>query len=83
MNTQTTKELEIQMKNFAERHFTKPSDCKNLEQIQFYISELCLKIKEFETRFQYVPQVAYVLLNQYNMRQNAFVSERFRMRQFV
>jgi hypothetical protein len=76
-------ELDKQMRVFAERNFEKPTDCKNLEQIQYYISELCLKIREFESRFQYVPETAYLLLNQYNMRQNAFVSERFRMRQYV
>jgi len=77
MKTTNYQELEKQIKTFADRHFEKPSDCRNQEQIRFYINELCDKIREFEARFQYVPQNAYSLLNQYNTAHNSFVAKVF------
>jgi hypothetical protein len=72
------KKLENDLKAFASRNFIKPSECRNLEQIRFYVRELCLKIEEFENRFNYVPGYAYTLLAQYNLRQNGIINTEFR-----
>ena len=53
--------VDVEMKLFATRNFDRPSDCRNLEQIRYYVKELCLKIEECEGRFHYVPHFAYSL----------------------
>ncbi len=72
------KKVDTDLRLFATRNFVRPSECKNLEQIRFYVKELCLKIDELEARYNYVPQTAYSLLAQYNLRQNALISVDFR-----
>lgn len=69
--------LEVALKEFTSRNFEKPDKCKNLGQIRYYIRELCLKIEEYETKFQYVPECAYSLLSQYNLVQNSLIYEDF------
>ena len=71
------KEVDIELKNFTTRNFEKPDDCKDLEQIRFYVRELCQKIEELEKRFEYVPNSAYSLLAQYNSQQNTILSKDF------
>lgn len=71
------KKVDNELKNFTSRNFEKPSDCKDLEQIRFYVRELCLKIEELEKRFEYVPSSAYSLLAQYNSRQNSIIGKNF------
>ena len=70
-------EVDHELKKFTTRNFEKPSDCKDLEQIRFYVRELCLKIEELEKRFEYVPSSAYSLLAQYNSKQNSIVNKDF------
>ena len=72
------KKIEMDLKVFTSRNFERPADCRNAEQIRFYVRELCLKIQELESRFNYVPNWAYVLLDQYNSRQNTMVYVDFR-----
>ncbi len=72
------RKLEADLKNFTTRNFERPGDCRNLDQIRFYVSELCLKIDEYERRFNYVPTWAYALLAQYNMVQNSMLHTQFR-----
>lgn len=69
--------LELELKNFTATNFVRPSDCRNLEQIRFYIRELCDKIEEYRKRFNYVPNTAYSLLSQYNSRQNSILYKDF------
>jgi hypothetical protein len=78
MSSLERQEIESSLKVFTNRNFEKPADCKNLEQIRFYVRELCLKIEEMESRFSYVPQWAYSLLAQYNARQNAILQVQFK-----
>lgn len=78
MSTIEKKQLEKDFKRFTSRHFEKPSRCKNLDQIQFYIQELTSKIKELKGRFNYVPDHAYQLLAQYNNTQNTLIHREFR-----
>lgn len=77
MSDYEKKTLDMELKRFASRNFERPADCKNLDQIRFYVRELCLKIEEYEKRFSYVPAQAYSLLAQYNARQNSFISREF------
>ncbi|MFN8343131.1 MAG: hypothetical protein U0V64_15825 [Cyclobacteriaceae bacterium] len=67
------RKLELELKNFTSRNFVRPSDCRNVEQIRFYVKELCDKIQEYESRFSYVPDWAYAMLAQYNSRQNSLI----------
>jgi hypothetical protein len=71
------KKAEHELREFTTRNFEKPADCKDLEQIRFYVRELCLKIEELEKRFEYVPASAYSLLAQYNTQQNLMISKDF------
>jgi hypothetical protein len=65
--------LEMALRTFTSRNFVRPSDCRNIAQIRFYIKELCLKIEEYESRFNYVPEWAYSMLAQYNLVQNKLI----------
>ena len=77
MTTAERKLVETELKNFTTRNFEKPIDCKNLDQIRFYVRELCLKIEELEKKFEYVPNSAYSLLAQYNLKQNTITNKEF------
>ena len=74
MSEYEKKRLEMELRNFTSRNFVRPSDCRDMTQIQFYVRELCMKIEEYESRFKYVPQWAYSLLSQYNLMQNKLIS---------
>ena len=78
MNDYERQKLELELKNFTTRNFEKPSNCRNLDQIRFYVRELCCKIEEYENRFNYVPSLAYSLLAQYNNVQNQMLYVDFR-----
>ena len=69
------KKLEVELRSFTSRNFEKPSECKNLDQIRFYVQELCSKIEEYQNRFSYVPSWAYGLLAQYNALQNSMIEK--------
>ena len=70
--------IEMELRVFTSRNFERPSECRNLEQIRFYVRELCLKIEELEDQFKYVPNWAYSLLAQYNAKQNTLLHMEFR-----
>lgn len=77
MNAIDYKKIEAEFRTFTSRNFEKPADCRNLEQIRFYVQELCQKIEEHELRFNYVPNWAYALLAQYNAKQNGMLHVEF------
>lgn len=77
MTTEAKKKIESDVKSFASRNFVRPAECRNLEQIRFYVRELCLLIEDLETKFDYVPTNAYNLLAQYNTRQNDILNTDF------
>ena len=64
------KEIEAVFSTLANRHFEKPSKCKNMEQIRYYVHELSSKISDYKKEFNYVPNSAYMLLSEYNATQN-------------
>lgn len=74
MGDSERKKIDSDLRIFTTRNFVSPTECRNLEQVRFYVRELCLKIEELETDFNYVPSRAYTLLSQYNMRQNAIIN---------
>jgi len=69
---------EVEFRYFTSKNFEKPSECRDPEQIRFYVQELCSKIEEYQERFNYVPNWAYGLLAQYNAKQNDMVSIDFK-----
>ena len=71
------KSLEVELRAFTSRNFERPADCRNLDQIRFYIRELCGKIDDYQQRFNYVPSMAYNLLAQYNAKQNSIIHKDF------
>ncbi len=77
MNTAEFKKSEIALLDFTKRNFEKPSDCRNVDQIRFYVRELCLKIEDYEKKFNYVPSWAYSLITQYNTVYNKLVYVEF------
>lgn len=77
MTSAAKKKIESDVRSFATRNFVRPAECKNIEQIRFYVKELCLLIEELETKFDYVPANAYNLLAQYNTRQNDMINTSF------
>ncbi len=77
MSNRDKKHLEKQLREFTGRNFVQPSECRNLDQIRFYIQELCLQIEEYRKRFDFVPGIAYALLSQYNSRQNSMLYQDF------
>ena len=78
MSEYERKKIDMELKSFTVKNFEKPADCKNLDQIRFYVKELCLRIEDLESRCHYVPQWAYSLLAQYNARQNSIIHMEFR-----
>lgn len=78
MSSYERKRLEMELRQFASRNFERPSECRNLDQLRFYVRELCLKIEEFQKRFDYVPNSAYALLAQYNEKQNTMLLLEFK-----
>lgn len=73
MNDYERKRIEMELKSFTARNLEKPSECKNLAQLRFYVSELCAKIEEYQSRFNYVPGWVFGLLAQYNAKQNQMI----------
>jgi len=71
------KHLELELRKFTARNFVMPSECRNLDQIRFYIRELCVRIEDYKKRFDYVPATAYYLLSQYNSQQNSMLYRDF------
>lgn len=72
------RKVELELRSFTSRNFESPSACRNLDQIRFYVQELCGKIEEYQNRFNYVPNWAYSLLAQYNARQNSMIHLEFK-----
>lgn len=78
MNDFERKKIEMELRSFTSKNFERPADCRNKEQIRYYIRELGLKIQELEGRCNYVPDWAYSLLAQYNAQQNKMIHMDFR-----
>ena len=71
------KKVEMDLRAFISKHLEKPSECRNLDQIRFYVKELSGKIKALEQTCNYAPDWAYTMLAQYNAKQNSFLFSEF------
>lgn len=78
MKTYDKKRLDRQFEMFTKKNFEKPSRCKNLDEIRFYVQELSFEIEQLKKEFNYVPNSAYELLSQYNRLQNKMVFAHFK-----
>lgn len=72
------KRLDREFEMFTKRNFAKPSKCKNLQEIQFYVRELSMEIEKLKNQSGYVPNGAYELLAHYNRIQNKMVFAHFK-----
>ena len=77
MSRYEQKRMEMEFERFTRMNFEKPAKCKSLVQIRYYIKELSVKIDELKHAFNYVPNNAYTLLNQYNSKQNTLIFSNF------
>jgi hypothetical protein len=78
MTEKEMRRIDHELKQFTARNFERPGNCRNLEQIRFYVRELSVKIEEMKRQFNYVPSSAYSLLAQYNAMQNSIIGMDFR-----
>ena len=78
MSLYERKKAELELRAFTTKHLEKPADCRNLDQIRFYIRELARKIEELEVTCNYAPEWAYTMLAQYNEKQNAYLFADFK-----
>jgi hypothetical protein len=72
------KKFEIERSAPGAKNFEKPTDCRNPDQIRFYVEELCQKIDALERDFNYVPEWVYGLLAQCNVVQNRLLYVEFK-----
>lgn len=72
------KRLEFDFFGFVKKNFVKPQQCKNIEELQFYVKELSDKIEQMKGRYDYVPEAAYKLLSEYNRLQNKMLFAQFK-----
>lgn len=77
MSNYEKQQLENNFNKFSRKHFERPARCKNIGQIQYYVQEISLKIEEFKSQFNYVPNTAYILLSEYNASQNKLIFKDF------
>lgn len=78
MDKPEQRKIEAELKRFAARNFQCPRKCSDIDLIRGYVHELTLKIEEMKIRFNYVPDIAYSLLAEYNAKQNSIIGMDFR-----
>ncbi|HEY0655697.1 MAG TPA: hypothetical protein VGD65_21330 [Chryseosolibacter sp.] len=78
MSEYKRRRIDMELKTFTSRHFERPSECRNPEQIRFYVTQLAKKIVELENSCSYVPSWANALLAEYNQKQNSLLHVEFR-----
>ena len=66
MSTYEKKQIDTDFKRFTSLNFERPTKCKSIGQLQYYVQELTRKIKELKSKFNYVPEKAFILLTEYN-----------------
>jgi hypothetical protein len=71
------KAVEKEFKRFAKSNLVSPRKCKKLEQTRHNIFELHKKIREFNDKFNYVPDDARLLFNEYELIQNRMLFENY------
>lgn len=77
MSTYEKKQIDTDFRNFTSLNFEKPTKCKSIGQLQYYVKELSNKIKELKSRFNYVPEKAFLLLTEYNNMVNNLIFKNY------
>lgn len=77
MSTYEKRKIDTDFKKFTSLNFEKPTKCKSLGQLHYYVQELTGKIKELRARFNYVPEKAFLLLTEYNTMVNNLVFKNY------
>jgi hypothetical protein len=72
------KKIEFELKAFTSKHLQKPSECKNPDQIRFYLNELAERIEALERTCNYAPDWGYVMLALSNAKQNSLLFAEFK-----
>jgi hypothetical protein len=72
------KKLDKEFKKLIKNKFLSPGSCTQLYQTRSYINELNEIIKHFETKFNYIPSSAQMLFNEYNMKQEKMLYEKYK-----
>ena len=78
MDSKEQKRITREFLIFTRRSFDKPSKCRNLGQLQYYVSELSRVIEDMKRQYNFVPQVAYDMLADYNRVQNSLLYVEFK-----
>lgn len=71
------KKADKEFKKITKKKFLSPQNCTQLNQTRSYIFELNKIIRHFESKFDYVPSSAQMLFNEYNVRQERMLFEKF------
>jgi len=72
------KTAEKEFKRFVKRNLLKPRKCKKIDEANYCIQQMHLKIQEFKHKFNYVPVSAQLMFNEYQNIQDRMVYENFR-----
>ncbi|HLF36019.1 MAG TPA: hypothetical protein VI583_17380 [Cyclobacteriaceae bacterium] len=70
--------IEKEFRRFAKSALISPGKCKKLDQTRHNIYILHKKINELDSRFNYVPDDARLLFNEYQLIQDRMLFENFR-----
>ncbi len=73
-----TKKLDKEFKKLTKNKFLSPDSCTQLNQTREYIFELNQIIKHFENKFNYIPSSAQLLFNEYNVKQERMLFEKYK-----
>jgi hypothetical protein len=72
------KTAEKEFKKFVKHNLLKPKKCKRIDEANYCIQQIHLKIQEFKNKFDYVPASAQIMFNEYKNIQDRMVYENFR-----
>jgi len=72
------KKVDKEFKKITKNKFLSPHNCTQLNQTRSYIFELNKIIQHFENKFNYVPSSAQLLFNEYNVKQERMLYEKYR-----
>ena len=72
------KSIDKEFKKITKNKFPSPQDCTQLNQTRTYIYELNRIIHHFEKKFNYIPNSAQLLFNEYNTRQEKMLFEKYK-----
>ena len=75
---ENVKKLDKEFRKLTKNKFLSPRSCTQLNQTRAYLSELNEIIKHFEQKFNYVPSSAQLLFNEYNVKQEKMLYEKYK-----